>query len=144
MKKLFFAVLMLMLPSVIWAQRPKGEEIEALKIAFFTKKLDLSPDEAKVFWPIYNDMQGEQNALRKERFQKMISFRKVTEIDNLSDAQIQTLITSEFDFRQRDLNIEKKYYNKFKAVLPIKIIGKYYRAQEAFKRELLNRFKDKQ
>lgn len=144
MKNLFFAILLFLLPSMLWAQRPKGEEIEALKIAFFTKKLDLSPDEAKVFWPIYNDMQEEQNALRKERFQKMISFRKVTEIDNLSDAQIQSLITSEFDFRQRDLNIEKKYYTRFKAVLPIKIIGKYYRAQEAFKRELLNRFKDKQ
>jgi hypothetical protein len=144
MKKLFFAVLMFMLPSIIWAQKPRGEEIEALKIAFFTTKLDLSAEEAKVFWPIYNDMQAEQNAIRKERFQKMISFRKVAEIDNLSDAQIQTLITSEFDFRQRDLNIEKKYYNRFKAVLPIKIIGKYYIAQEAFKRELLNRFKDKQ
>ncbi|KQR68140.1 hypothetical protein [Pedobacter sp. Leaf176] len=144
MKNLFFAALLLLLPSIIWAQRPKGEEIESLKIAFFTKKLDLSPEDAKVFWPIYNDMQAEQNALRKERFQKMISFRKVTEIDNLTDAQIQSLITSEFDFRQRDLNIEKKYYNKFKAVLPIKIIGKFYRAQEAFKRELLNRFKDRQ
>lgn len=135
---------MFMLPSIIWAQRPKGEEIEALKIAFFTKKLDLSPDEAKVFWPIYNDMQEEQNTIRKERYQKMISFRKVTEIDNLTDAQIQSLITSEFDFRQLDLNLEKKYFYKFKAVLPIKTIGKYYRAQEAFKRELLNRFKDKQ
>ncbi|KQS42028.1 hypothetical protein [Pedobacter sp. Leaf194] len=144
MRNLFFAALLFLLPSMLWAQRPRGEEIESLKIAFFTKKLDLSPDEAKVFWPIYNDMQAEQNGLRKERFQKMISFRKVTEIDNLTDAQIQSLITSEFDFRQRDLNIEKKYYNKFKAVLPIKIIGKYYRAQEAFKRELLNRFKDKQ
>jgi hypothetical protein len=144
MKNLFFAILLFLLPSMLWAQRPKGEEIEALKIAFFTKKLDLSPDEAKVFWPIYNDMQDEQNAIRKERFQKMISFKKTAEIDNLSDAQIQSLITSEFDFRQRDLNIEKKYYTRFKAVLPIKIIGKYYRAQEAFKRELLNRFKDKQ
>ncbi|RNL51018.1 hypothetical protein [Pedobacter jejuensis] len=143
MKNLFFAVLLFLLPTMLWAQRPKGEEIESLKIAFFTKKLELSPDEAKVFWPIYNNMQEEQNAIRKERFQKMISFRKTTEIDNLSDAQIQSLITSEFDFRQRDLNIEKKYYNKFKAVLPIKIIGKFYRAQEAFKRELLNRFKDR-
>lgn len=144
MKNLFFAALLLLLPSILCAQRPRGEEIESLKIAFFTKKLDLSPEDAKVFWPIYNDMQAEQNALRKERFQKMISFRKVTEIDNLTDAQIQSLITSEFDFRQRDLNLEKKYYNRFKAVLPIKIIGKYYRAQEAFKRELLNRFKDRQ
>ncbi len=142
MKNLLIASLLLFFPSLLWAQRPQPEEIESLKIAYFTQKLDLSTEEAKVFWPIYNEMQREQNALRKERSQKMISFRKVSEIDNLSDSQIQTLISSEFEFRQRDLNLEKKYFNKFKSVLPIKIIGKYYRAQEGFKRELLNRFKE--
>lgn len=141
MKNLFFATLLFLLPMMLWAQKPRGEEIESLKIAYFTQKLDLSPDEAKVFWPIYNEMQREQMALRKERMQKMISFRKVTEIDNLTDAQVQSLITSELDFRQRDLNLEKKYYNKFKSSLPIKIVGKYFRAQESFKRELLNRYK---
>lgn len=141
MKNLFFAALLFLLPTMLWAQRPKGEEIESLKIAYFTQKLDLSPDEAKVFWPIYNEMQREQNDLRKERMQKMISFRKTNEIDNLTDAQVQSLITSEFDFKQRDLNLDKKYYNKLKSSLPIKVVGKFYRAQEGFKRELLNRYK---
>ncbi|GGH18791.1 MULTISPECIES: hypothetical protein [Pedobacter] len=141
MKNLLFIALIFLLPTALFAQRPKGEEIESLKIAFFTQKLDLSPEEAKIFWPIYNDMQAEQNALRKERFQKMISFRKVDEIDNLTDAQVQSLITSEFDFKQRDLNLDKKYYNKLKSSLPIKVVGKFYRAQEGFKRELLNRYK---
>ncbi|MBO9674016.1 MAG: hypothetical protein J7577_11270 [Sphingobacteriaceae bacterium] len=141
MRNLLFIALIFLLPTALFAQRPKGEEIESLKIAFFTQKLDLSPEEAKIFWPIYNDMQAEQNALRKERMQKMISFRKVDEIDNLTDAQVQSLITSEFDFKQRDLNLDKKYYNKLKSSLPIKVVGKFYRAQEGFKRELLNRFK---
>lgn len=141
MKNLFFAALLFLLPTMLWAQRPKGEEIESLKIAYFTQKLDLSPDEAKVFWPIYNEMQREQNDLRKERMQKMISFRKTNEIDNLTDAQVQSLITSEFDFKQRDLNLDKKYYSKLKSSLPIKVVGKFYRAQEGFKRELLNRYK---
>ncbi|RLJ76697.1 hypothetical protein [Pedobacter alluvionis] len=141
MKNLLFVALIFLFPSSLLAQRLRGEEIESLKIAFFTQKLDLSPQEAKIFWPIYNSMQAEQNALRKERMQKMISFRKVDEIDNLTDAQVQGLITSEFDFKQRDLNLDKKYYNKLKSVLPIKIVGKFYRTQEGFKRELLNRFK---
>jgi len=141
MKNLLFVALMFLLPSTLLAQRPRGEEIESLKIAFFTQKLDLSPEEAKIFWPIYNDMQAELSALHKERMQKMISFRKVDEIDNLTDAQVQNLITSEFDFKQRELNLNKKYYSKLKSSLPIKVVGKFYRAQEGFKRELLNRFK---
>ncbi|RZM11650.1 MAG: hypothetical protein EOO88_46595, partial [Pedobacter sp.] len=116
------------------------QEIEAYKVAWLTQKLELSPDEAKIFWPIYNDWQREQMALRKERAQNLISFRKTTEIDDLSDSQVQTLITNEFNFKQRDLNIEKKYYNLLKSSLPIKVVGKYYRAQETFKKELLSRY----
>lgn len=118
-----------------------NEKIEASKITFFTQKLGLSADEAKVFWPIYNDYQREQIALSKAKRQKMISFRKVNEIDEMTDAEVQALIYNDFDFKQKGLNIDKKYYNKFKASLPIKIIGKFYRAQEAFKRELLNQFR---
>ncbi|MNR50781.1 hypothetical protein D3C85_1703520 [compost metagenome] len=71
----------------------------------------------------------------------MISFRKIPEIENLSDTEVQTLIMNELNFKQRSLAIEKKYYYKLKSNLPIKIIGKYYRAQETFKRELLSRYK---
>ena len=130
-------------PAIVSAQgpRPGDEKMESYKVTWLTTKLDLSTDEAKTFWPIYNDYVREQSSLRKERMQKMISFRKIKEIDDLTDAEIEGLILNDFAFRQRELNIEKKYYNKFKAGLPIKIVGKFYRAQEAFKKELLNRFK---
>lgn len=141
MKNLFFLLTLLVLPYMVSAQNPKMKEIEALKIKFMTEKLDLNKEEAKIFWPIYNEMQGEQAALRNEKHKRMISFRKTTEIENLSDAQVQALIISEFDFRQRDLNLEKKYYNKLKINLPIKVVGKFYRAQEGFKRELLTHFR---
>ena len=72
----------------------------------------------------------------------MISFRKSTDIESLSDTEVQQLIQNELSFKQRDLDIEKKYYNKLKSSLPIKTVGKYYRAQETFKRELLSRYRD--
>jgi hypothetical protein len=65
------------------------------------------------------------------------------EIDELSDSEVQTLIVNDFSFKQRELNLDKKYYAKLKASLPIKVIGKYYRAQETFKRELLSRYRNK-
>lgn len=143
MKHLIIATLFL-LPTIAMAQRPgdRNNEIESYKIAYLTQKLDLSTDEAKIFWPIYNDWQKEQSALRKERSQKMISFRKITEIEELSDTEIQTLIMNDFSFKQRDLNLDKKYYFKLKSSLPIKIVGKFYRAQEAFKRELLSKYRN--
>jgi hypothetical protein len=144
MKKQFIILLFLLAPTLIYGQpRNKNleDKFEAKKIAWLTTKLDLGADEAKIFWPIYNDYTREQRALKKQRFQKMISFRKSIEIDELNDGEIQALILNDFDFRQRELNLEKKYYNKFKSSLPIKIVGKFYRAQETFKKELLNQFR---
>lgn len=141
MKPILVASLLFFVPMFLHAQEGgRNQEIEAYKVAWLTQKLELSPEEAKIFWPIYNDWQREQMALRKERAQNLISFRKTTEIDDLSDSQVQTLITNEFNFKQRDLNIEKKYYNLLKSSLPIKVVGKYYRAQETFKKELLSRY----
>lgn len=143
MKTLIIA-LFFSFPLLVLAQNPRmdSEKIEASKIAFFTQKLDLSANEAKIFWPIYNDYQKEQSNLRSERMKSMISFRKVTEIDDLTDAQVQTLIAGDFDYKQKDLNIDRKYYNRLKASgLSIKQIGKFYRAQEAFKKELLSQYR---
>lgn len=143
MKNIFIAALLLSLPFFVSAQRTGGRstEIEAYKVSYLKEKLELTPEEAKVFWPIYNAWQSEQSALRAERRERMISFRKLDEIETLSDTEVQALIVNELNFKQRDLNIEKKYYTRLKSSLPIKTVGKYYRAQETFKRELLTRYR---
>lgn len=142
MKNAILFVLLFCASFTVSAQDADGKrEIEAYKVKYLTERLELSPSEAKVFWPIYNSWQAEQAALRKERAQKMISFRTTNEIENLSDQQVQALITNEINIKQRALNIEKKYYNQLKSSLPIKTVGKYYRAQETFKKELLDRYR---
>jgi hypothetical protein len=142
MKQIWIASLLLLFPILLKAQGNGGrnQEIESYRVAFLTQKMDLSPGEAKVFWPLYNDFQKEQAALRQQRMENGISVRKIDEIDNLTDAQVQSLINNELSFKQQSLNSEKKYYTKLKASLPIKVIGKYYRAQESFKKELLSRY----
>lgn len=143
-KHLLTVILFIAVPTWLSAQGPsmdKGRKMEAMKISFLTQKLDLSVDEAKVFWPIYNDFNKEKDALWDGYREKMISFKKTTEIDELSDTEIQAMILTDFEFKQKDLNIERKYYSRLKSNLPIKTVGKFYRAQEAFKRELLNHYR---
>lgn len=144
MKNLVAIAFLLCLPFLVSAQRNegRGKEIQAYKSTYLKEKLALTPEEAKVFWPIYNAMQNEQSELRQERRKNMISFRKITEIENLSDTEVESLIVNELNFKQKDLNIDRKYYNKFKSSLPIKTVGKYYRAEQTFKRELLSRYRE--
>lgn len=142
MKNILTAVLLMLFPVFLKAQSNAGrsQEVESFRVAYLTQKMGLTADEAKIFWPIYNDWQKEQTALRKIRMQHVISLRKIDEIENLNDSEVQSLITNELDFKQRSLNVEKKYYTKLRTSLPIKVVGKYYRAQESFKKELLTRY----
>jgi hypothetical protein len=144
MKNILAIAFLLCLPFLASAQRNEGrsKEIEAYKSTYLKEKLELTPEEAKIFWPIYNSMQSEQSELRQERRKNMISFRKSTEIENLSDTEVESLIVNDLNFKQKDLNIDRKYYNKFKSSLPIKTVGKYYRAEQTFKRELLSRYRE--
>src|SRR5215467_12986871 len=99
MKKLLFIIMVLLgLTAPSLAQddtgNPKndGSRIEALKIGYLTKKLNLSTEEAQKFWPIYNKYAEE---IRKTRLDARAN----------SEPEIKT--------EEKILNIRKKYDPEF-------------------------------
>ena len=64
MKKILFLILAISFCGIAYAQKENDnrkakmekamEEIQSRKIAFFTKTLELSSEETKVFWPVYD------------------------------------------------------------------------------------------
>lgn len=48
----------------------RSEKVESLRIAFITKQLQLTPDEAKGFWPVYNQYDKEMRDIMREHRQK--------------------------------------------------------------------------
>src|SRR5690554_7641211 len=65
MKKLVFIFLIAF--STLHAQENRHERIKALKTAYITEKLSLSPADAEKFWPIYNSFDQRFHELRKKR-----------------------------------------------------------------------------
>ena len=120
---------------------PKKEKMEAMHIAFITKKLDLTPDEAQKFWPVYNEFQKKREEMHKKHREELKSAKQ--NIDSLSDKQVEKIVDDEMLFRQKNLDLEKEYHAKFKSVLPIKKVGKLYRAEEMFRRDLLEQISGK-
>jgi len=117
----------------------KRERVEALKVGFITKQLDLTPEEARSFWPVYNQMQSELQTLRKSR--RTAIANAVINYDTMKDSEVETLVDNEIIFRQQELDIRKKYHPQFKTVLPIRKVAKLYRSEEEFKRNLLQEMK---
>jgi len=117
------------------------EKLQSMKIAFFTERLDLKPEEAKAFWPVYNAFQDDIEKLRKAHRESLMDAKN--NIDKLSDKDIEKLVDNEITFKQNELDVVKKYHGQFKAVLPPRKVAKLYRAEEDWKRKILDMWRER-
>ena len=138
----FTLLLALFMSSRISYAQDRKENIQTMKIAFITEKLDLTPQEAQQFWPLYNQYNDKMMELRKKRRQDHREAR--SNFDELSDNEVEQLVNNDLATRQKELDLQKEYNEKFKAVLPIKKVAKLYAAEEQFKVVLINKLKDRQ
>lgn len=143
MKKisLLVFIILLGLNSIALAQGNRKEEIEKFRKEFFTRQLNLNAEEAKKFWPIYEEQQIEFQKIQKDKRTRMRSFRE--DFESMTDAELEKAINDEMIFRQKELDLDKKYHEKYKAVLNVRKLALYYRAQEGFKRELIRKLQEK-
>jgi hypothetical protein len=91
-------------------QRPGGPGLQALKIAFITKRLNLTPQEAERFWPIYNQYTAEVR-------QAYVTYR-----DRKNELELDEAL----------LNIRKKYSVEFLKALSPEKINEFFRAERDF------------
>lgn len=143
MKKIAISLLILCLGFVqLQAQRvmqrgKSKEKIESLRVAFITQKLNLSSTEAQQFWPIYNGYRADMKQLKLEAIED-------NDVDQMTDKQAESYIMERFSVQERQLNLDKKYYAKFKEVIPVKKIAQLFNAENEFKRRLLKALKNRQ
>ncbi len=128
--------LLLFVITMVSAQPNKGttEKIETFQVAFFTQQLDLTSEEAKAFWPIYEAYQTEQKALKSER--ETLHRR---DYSGMSDKELDALIEKRLAIEQKKLDLEKQYYTKFKKILPLEKVVKLPQVERAFKSALLKK-----
>ncbi|MBA3674237.1 MAG: hypothetical protein H0W75_04640 [Chitinophagaceae bacterium] len=125
--KQFLLIITLLLGSFSFAKAQndtlgkRAEKIQALKIAFITQKLQLTPDEAQKFWPVYNRYETE---IRK----MMIDKRSGDAIDN----------------EENILNVKKRYRSEFTRVLGQPKTNNLFNAEREFRGVLMRHLKNKQ
>lgn len=140
MKNLLFTLFLLFTVSS-WAQESKSDKVEALKIAFLTNKLELTAKEAQAFWPLYNEYNTKMDKLRKSKKSDFDELKNKGE--NLSEKELEVFMNEIFATRQKELDLQKEYFEKYSKVLPMKKVALLYQAENQFKRELLRKIKEK-
>lgn len=134
------SLLLLLFPVTVFAQDRK-DKIETMHIAYLSQKLNLTPEEAEKFWPIYNEYKADQDKLRKQRMDNVQAVIKAGGVDNMSDADVQKLIADETDLETHQLDLRKEYITKFQQAIPIRKVAKFFIAEDEFKRYLLNQLR---
>lgn len=95
----------------------RGERIEALRIAFISQQLNLTPQEAERFWPVYNQFHNDLKTLRQ-------NFK--------FDVKGQLSAEEQLDFEQKKLDLKKKYKGQFEGALGKDKVNQLYNLEQKF------------
>jgi len=139
--KLLFGLIVLLAFSLKNFAQPGKGKIEAMKIGFFTERLSLTSDEASKFWPVYNKYNSETEALRKNMRGRMME--EMNDLPNMSDAEAEKALNELVALKISEADLLKKYSVEFRKVLPVKKVIMLYKAENDFKRELLNKLQER-
>lgn len=88
-----------------------GSRIESLKIAFITRKLELTPEEAQKFWPVFNKYSDE---LKKTH-------------QDLKKSE-----TGEIEKEEKMLGLRKKYLGEFQKAVSTEKANNYFKIEKEF------------
>lgn len=125
---LLTALLLLGLASAAQPMKPDRDaraaeikKIQAMEMAFITKELNLSPDEAQKFWPVFNQYRNELKGMAGER-----------------------KAGDHLEKQQKMLDIRKKYREDFTKVMSHERANKVFGAEEEFKSLVRREFQKRQ
>ena len=143
MKNIYGIIILLIFTSTLYGQKDsfqaRLDNLRAQKIAYITQRVELTPKEAEVFWPVYNELAIKKEDINKRR--RKIIFELKNNWDNYSDNEKEALADEYINLKLEEAQLEVEYNDKFKQVLSIDKLLKLYQAETSFKNYLLNKIR---
>lgn len=142
MKRIVILLILVGLTSWGWAQGRHGERIRAFKTGYLTQELELSPDEAEKFWPVYNEYESRIFELRVEgRRQSRDKISSLGGPEALTEDQAKAFLDQLFENEEKLLDLKKELYRSLEKVLPPSKLLRLHKAEHDFNRRLLSEYK---
>ena len=118
MKKLIFTLVLAFIGIQLMAQTTT-DYIEVVRSVLKTEKkaiiadvMNFTEQEAEVFWPLYNEFNEKVYVVQTKRINIIKDFAE--NYENMTDVKADELWVSGMSYKQELLNLNKKYYKKFK------------------------------
>lgn len=115
--------------------REGQQQVRAAKITWITNRLNLTPDQAKDFWPLFNEYEDKRREVR-HRIRRLNG-----ETNNLSasDDAIRKNLKEILDLKQQEVDLEREYQAKYLKVINVKQLSELYKADQRFTQMLIQR-----
>jgi hypothetical protein len=137
----FIILIVLIIPGIrLAAQNSDMDKLNAYKIAFYTKSLNLSSQEAEKFWPVYNEYQKQKKIVHSEK--GTINREFIQNGKSLSDKQLTELGDKLITIIVEESSLTVAFHNKLKDLLPPAKVLRFYQVENQYKVQLLNRLRN--
>lgn len=97
------------------------------KKAAIAEVMELTETESEPFWNLYNEYNNELYVIQNKRISAIKEF--AANFDNLTDEKADEIWNLVLDFKSESVKLERQYYKKFKKILPIGKVARYFQAE---------------
>jgi len=115
-KTIILNVVILFFGMAAYAQKPTTEydkeKLEAARVAFITNRLDLKPEQAEKFWPLFN----QYNEERRKMMGKVSTLNRES-MQELTETRAKEIIQKRFSIQQQLLDMEKLFMDEITKVI---------------------------
>jgi len=133
-------LILILFQAQAYAQERSDERIKALKVAYITERLSLTPEEAEVLWPVYNEFESRKAEIKRSERQIGEEFTKNQ--DNLSNSEINKMLDEGNRLNKAESELLLQFDKKFREILPPAKVMKLYIAEVQFRNYLINKFRE--
>lgn len=109
-------------------------EIREYKHEFLTKDLELTREQQREFFPLYDSMEDEVERINSET---RALETKVNEDKNASDIEIENASRTIFEQKRAEGQVEMTYFDKFKEILSPRQLLRLKNAERRFTQQLV-------
>jgi hypothetical protein len=133
MKKLILSLIAICALNFIYAQTVDDyvelvrTQLKADKKVVVAEVLQLQAGEGDLFWPLYDEYNSAMYKIQTKRVQLIKDF--AANYETMTPEKADELILKAFSIKQELLALDKKYYPKFKKVIPVTKAATYFQLE---------------
>lgn len=100
------------------------KDIQAESRNIVANNLTLTAEQAKIFWPIYDEYDAAYDKMVDERVEVIKEY--MMNYYNMDEETGKELITKSINLKEKAVDLQKEYIDKMMEVLPVSVVGKYF------------------